>query len=139
MTPQTIASTSFAMLSLIVLLYALLILWRIFNNEISLNGLLTEIPASGSVDDSKASLSRFQFLIFTFVIGGLFLTLSIEAGTFVDIPTNVLGLMGISGLSYLVSKAASPKPEAAVKVEAKVEEKKVVTSTAPTTTATIGS
>lgn len=53
----------------------------------------------------KASLSRFQFLIFTFVIAGLFLLLSIEAGTFVEIPTNVLGLLGISGGNYLVSKA----------------------------------
>jgi hypothetical protein len=39
--------------------------------------LLTE-PGS-----TKASLSRFQFLLFTFVIAGLFLLLSIEAGTFV--------------------------------------------------------
>jgi hypothetical protein len=42
--------------------------------------------------------------IFTFVVAGLFLLLSIEAGTFVDIPTNVLALLGISGGSYLVAK-----------------------------------
>jgi hypothetical protein len=54
---------------------------------------------------TKASLSRFQFLVFTFVIGGLFLLLSIRAGTFVDIPTNVLGLLGLSAGSYLVSQA----------------------------------
>jgi hypothetical protein len=54
---------------------------------------------------AKASLSRFQFLIFTFVIGGLFLLLSIRAGTFVEIPTNVLALLGISAGSYLVAQA----------------------------------
>ena len=59
------------------------------------------------VDDTKASMSRFQFLIFTFVIAGLFLLLSIEAGTFVDIPPNVLALLGISGGTYVVSKAAN--------------------------------
>jgi hypothetical protein len=53
----------------------------------------------------KASLSRFQFLVFTFVIAGLFLLLSIQKGTFVDIPTNVLGLLGVSAGSYLVSQA----------------------------------
>ena len=53
---------------------------------------------------AKASLSRFQFLIFTFVIAGLFLMLSIETGAFVDIPQNVLLLLGISGGSFLVSK-----------------------------------
>ena len=40
-------------------------------------------------------------------IAGLYLLLSIEAGTFVDVPTNVLGLLGISGGSYLVSKGVS--------------------------------
>ena len=38
------------------------------------------------------------------VVAGLFLLLSIDAGTFVDIPTNVLALLGISGGSYLVAK-----------------------------------
>ena len=52
----------------------------------------------------KASLARFQFLLFTFVVAGLFLLLSIEAGTFVEIPNNVLALIGISGGSFLVSK-----------------------------------
>jgi hypothetical protein len=38
------------------------------------------------------------------VIAGLYLLLSIEAGTFVEIPTNVLGLIGISSGSYVASK-----------------------------------
>src|SRR5262249_27201935 len=122
MTAQNIALYSFAVFSIIVLLFALMVLWKIYRNEISLTGLLaepdvvsdgTKLPVAG-----KASLARFQFLIFTFVIAGLFLLLSIEAGTFVDIPTNVLGLLGISGGSFLVSKGIGtptkpPPPPAA--------------------------
>jgi hypothetical protein len=106
MTAQTIAFWGFLIISIIILLFAFLVLWKIFTNEISLADLLAEPPPPGqTTGESKASLSRFQFLIFTFVIAGLFLMLSIEAGTFVEIPTNVLALLGISGGSYLVSKA----------------------------------
>jgi len=109
-TPQNIAIWMFAIISIILLLFAVLVLWKIYNGDISLKGLLTEMPQDGKeVGDTKASLSRFQFLIFTFVIAGLFLLLSIEAGTFVDIPQNVLYLLGISGGSYVLSKAANPK------------------------------
>ena len=105
MNPQNISLISFGISSLIMLLFAFVILWKIYTGAISLDGLLAEVPAAGkSVDSSKASLSRFQFLIFTFVIAGLFLLLSIEAGTFVDIPPNVLILLGISGGTYVVSK-----------------------------------
>jgi len=38
---------------------------------------------------------------------GLFLALSIQVGTFVEIPTNALGLLGISAGGYLVSKVVS--------------------------------
>ena len=111
MTPQTIAIYSFAIISLIILLFAFLVLWKIFRNEISLSGLLAEPPKPGEENDSgKASLSRFQFLIFSFVIAGLYLMLSIEAGTFVDIPQNVLFLLGISGGTYIASKMANPTP-----------------------------
>ena len=101
MNAQNIAVFSFLAISVILLLFAAMVLWKIYKGDISLEGLLSESGPAGF----KASLSRFQFLIFTFVIAGLYLLLSIEAGTFVDIPTNVLGLLGISGGSYLVSKA----------------------------------
>jgi len=102
--PQNIAIYSFAIISVILLAFAALVLWKIYKDQIDLKGLLTEPGADG-----KASLSRFQFLIFTFVIAGLFLLLSIEAGTFVDVPTNVLALLGISGGSYLISKGIPSK------------------------------
>lgn len=82
--------------TIIILGLAFIVLWKIFTNEISLQGLITE--------EGKASLSRFQFLVFTFVVAGVFLLLSIESGTFVDLPNNVLILLGLSGGSYVVSK-----------------------------------
>ena len=112
MNPQNISLYSFAIISLILLLFAFLVLWKIYDGDISLKGLLAEPPEAGRpVDSAKASMSRFQFLIFTFVIAGLYLLLSIEAGTFVEIPQNVLYLLGISGGTYVVSKAANPKPK----------------------------
>ena len=110
---QNIATIGFAVIAAIILLFALLILWKIYNGDIKIDGLLTEAPPPGTrIEDAKASLSRFQFLIFTFVVAGLFLLLSVEAGTFVNIPENVLYLLGISGGSYVVSKAVGPsKPD----------------------------
>jgi uncharacterized membrane protein len=106
MTAQNIGLYCFLALSIVLILYAVVVLWKIFRGDINIDGLLCESPAQGQpANSTKASLSRFQFLIFSFVIAGLFLLLSIQAGTFVDIPVNVLGLLGISGGSYLVSKA----------------------------------
>jgi hypothetical protein len=110
MNSQNIATIGFGLFALILLGFAAMVLWKIFWNQIRLDGLLTE-PVPPGAGEAKASLSRFQFLIFTFVIAGLYLMLSIEAGTFVEIPTNVLGLLGISGGSYLISKAMGPKKQ----------------------------
>jgi hypothetical protein len=105
LTAQNIAFWGFAVFAIILLGFAAMVLWKIFNNDIQLDGLLAEpTPADRPDAALKASLSRFQFLIFTFVIAGLYLLLSIEAGTFVDIPANVLVLLGISSGSYVVSK-----------------------------------
>lgn len=107
----------FLALTAIILAFAGAILWKIISGKIELYGIIAE-PAmrdeAGNllrdkhgdlIYSGKASLARFQFLLFTFVVAGLFLMLSIESGTFVNIPTSVLGLMGISGGSFLVSKA----------------------------------
>lgn len=102
MTASNLALWSFFILSAILLLFGLLVLGMMWKGSIKLEGLLTD------PDTDKASLSRFQFLVFTFVIAGLYLLLSIEAGTFVDVPTNALALLGISGGSYILSKSVSP-------------------------------
>ena len=108
LTAQNIAFWGFMVIAIILLGFAAMVLWKIFSNEISITGLLAEpLDPSNPGAGVKASLSRFQFLIFTFVIAGLYLLLSIEAGTFVDIPGNALLLLGISSGSYVVSKLSS--------------------------------
>ena len=97
----------------IILLMGLTIVALILRNKIDLTYLISEPIAKGGDDLPKASLSRFQFLIFTFVIAGLYLALSLEAGTLIDVPNGALMLLGISGGSYLTSKysrAGEPTP-----------------------------
>jgi|SRR5215471_16053700 len=92
---------------------AAVVLLKIWSGAISLQGLLSEpagpAPAGAPAADAapalgKASLSRLQLFLFTFVIAGLYLTLSLEAGQLVDIPNQLLGILGISGSSYVISK-----------------------------------
>jgi uncharacterized BrkB/YihY/UPF0761 family membrane protein len=87
-----------------IALLGLAVLWYIFTQKINLSALISE----KSTHDGKpgdASMSRFQFLIFTFVIATcLFLIVVNDKKTFPNIPQGVLVLLGISGSSYLVSK-----------------------------------
>jgi hypothetical protein len=120
MTAQSISWWGFVVISIILLGFAALVLWKIFSDPNALNGLLSEPP--GPNDDPaypKASLSRFQFLIFTFVIAGLYLLLCIEAGTLIEIPGNVLALLGISGGTYVVSKTVASSEH---KTQAEIKE-----------------
>lgn len=87
----------------VVGLFALVILWLIAKGEINLDLLISE-------KTGEASMSRFQLLIFTFVIGLSFFMI-VVAGAHTggaklpDVPGGVLGLLGISASSYTVSKA----------------------------------
>ena len=75
----------------------LLVLIYMATGRIDLTHLLSE-PGGG------ASLSRFQFLIFTFVIAlGLFLVIA-HGYKFPDIPNGILTLLGISASTYAVGK-----------------------------------
>jgi hypothetical protein len=95
----------------VVGLFALLILWLILKGEINLDLLISE-------KTGEASMSRFQLLIFTFVIGLSFFLIvvssaGLHSGTAAqaakamlpDVPGGVLALLGISASSYTVSKA----------------------------------
>jgi hypothetical protein len=82
---------------------ALTILVLIWTGKIDVVGLLAEQTDTPGASP-KASMSRLQLLIFTFVIAGLYLTLCLEAGDFIAIPNQVLGLLGISGGSFILSK-----------------------------------
>src|SRR5262245_46419215 len=89
-------------------LMGLAVVWKILRNKIDLTKLISE--ASGA-----ASLSRFQFLIFTFVVGMCVLVLTLESGEFPKIDPDVLGLLGISGGSYLVAKGIQREHDGAAK------------------------
>ncbi len=84
----------------VVALLGIAILWKIIDGSIDLRNVISD--AGGT-----ASMSRFQLLIFTFVVGLAFLYLVMADGTdrLPDIPGSVLTLLGISGSSYLVSKS----------------------------------
>ena len=78
-------------------LLALLILWKIHRDKIDLAFLISE-------ENGQASLSRFQFLIFTFVIAMSFFLITVHTNTLPMVPEGVWALLGISGGSYVVSK-----------------------------------
>jgi hypothetical protein len=80
--------------------FLLTIVWKIHKGALDINRLISE-------PDGKASISRFQLFLFTFVIAGVYALLSIEAGSLVTIPESVLGLLGMSGGGFLLSKGIS--------------------------------
>ena len=90
-------------------LFALIIVYKIYTGNINIEKMLCE-------KNGDASLSRFQFLIFTFVIAMSLLLLvikNISCGTvaFPEVPAGVWALLGISGGSYAVSKGIQKKAE----------------------------
>lgn len=86
------------MLAILVGLIGLVIFWQMASGSIDLTYLVSEA-------DGKASLSRFQFLIFTFVIAiSLFWVTVRHEGFPEEIPAGIFILLGISGGSYVVSK-----------------------------------
>jgi hypothetical protein len=80
-------------------LLGLLVLWKIAIDDIDISGLLEE-------SNGGASMSRFQWMIFSFVFAfSLFLVIfSTTPPKFPDIPGTVLSLLGVSASSFLVSK-----------------------------------
>jgi len=99
-------------IALVIVTFALIVAWKLLRGQIDLTYLLAEpaappIPGADPTEPPeipKASISRFQFLIFTFVIAGVYLVLCLEAGRFVEIPQEVILLLGVSGTSYAASK-----------------------------------
>jgi len=91
-------------------LLAFTILLWIWRGKIDLTTLLNE-------GNGQASMSRFQLLIFTFVVALSLFELvekrssgdfpDVPHGTFPDIPQGVLTLLGISASTYAVGKGIS--------------------------------
>jgi len=91
-------------------LAATIIIW-IWRDKIDLANLLNE-------GNGQASMSRFQLLVFTFVIAiSLFdLVEKRPDASFPDIPQGVLTLLGISASTYAVGKGISySQPETLLK------------------------
>ncbi|HXY01868.1 MAG TPA: hypothetical protein VEI54_13170 [Candidatus Limnocylindrales bacterium] len=81
----------------LLFLFGFMVLAAIASGKIDISGLLSET-------DKKASMSRFQLLIFTFVVAiSLFLIVTCKC-EFPKVPTEVLMLLGISATTYGVSK-----------------------------------
>src|ERR1043166_7829531 len=81
-------------------LIGIAILYYVFTGRIDLSGLISE-------PSGEASMSRFQLLVFTFVIAASLFLIIASAGppSFPkEIPNGILVLLGISASSYLVSK-----------------------------------
>ncbi len=76
---------------------AALVIFNIVTGKMDLQFLVSE--ANG-----HASMSRFQLLIFTLVIGLSFVLVVANTNKMPEISTQVLMLLGISGSTYAVSK-----------------------------------
>lgn len=88
-------------LCLFIGLLGLAIVVLIAKNKIDLSQLISE-------PDGSASMSRFQLLVFTFVVAlSFFLVVAAHSEKLPDVPPTVLSLIGISASSYLVSKGIS--------------------------------
>ncbi len=82
---------------LLVFLFGAIVLTNMATGKIKLDELLDE-------ESGGASMSRFQLLIFTFVISLSFFLLVAKSNQFPQIPGEVLTLLGISGTTYAVGK-----------------------------------
>ena len=92
--------------AILVGLFGTVILVQMARGKIDLAKLISE-------KNGDASMSRFQFLIFTFVIALSLDFLTIKGGGFPEIPAGVYAILGISGGSYVISKGiqvAKEKP-----------------------------
>src|SRR6266699_2982020 len=88
----------------LVAILGFVVIWLILTSRIDLSHLLSEKDGSG------ASMSRFQLLIFIFVIIANIKILQAKGSydhlpVLPDVPNGVLALLGISASSYAVSKA----------------------------------
>ncbi len=86
-----------------------IVLAKIITNRIDLAKLIADT-------NGGASMSRFQLLVFTFVIATslFFITFKNSPPALPDVPANILALLGISASSYVVSKAIQTGAEAAI-------------------------
>jgi hypothetical protein len=113
---------------IIIFLFGFIVLVAMATGKIDVSGLLEE----KNDGIAKASMSRFQLLIFTFLIAmSFFLIVVNNTDKFPDIPGNVLMLLGISASTYGLSKGIQASSDAH-----KADDVKTDTGDATTTTTT---
>lgn len=91
---------------ILIFFFGFMILVDMVRGRINLSKLIAE-------KDGSASMSRFQLLIFTFVIALSLLLLVASDAKFPAIPNEVLILLGISASTYGVSKGIQKSAEMA--------------------------
>jgi hypothetical protein len=84
---------------ILLFFFGLMVMFEMATGRIDLSLLLSE-PDSGG----KASMSRFQLLIFTFVIAFSLFLITVSTKKFPAVPPEILTLLGISASTYAVSK-----------------------------------
>ncbi len=97
---------------------AFIIIVKVWKGDIDLNYIISD-------ELGYASLSRFQFLIFTFVVAmSLFYLIVIgQPPKYPIIPSEILALLGISGGSYVLSKGIQTSRDVGITEVTKKEPK----------------
>lgn len=104
--------------------YGLLLLLFFFGAVVLINMVTGKIDISKLLEEkgsSGASMSRFQLLIFTFVIAMSFFLIVTKSGQLPNVPTDVLTLLGISASTYAVSKGIQAGSNDGADKKAKVQ------------------
>lgn len=111
------------LLTIIIALLAAKIIVKVWRDEINLEYLISD-------SEGYASLSRFQFLVFTFVVAmSLFYLIVIKSPPeYPAIPNQILALLGISGGSYVLSKGIQTGATSADTAMEETNEQKTTTT-----------
>lgn len=107
--PIGLTSVSAALLTTVVLILGALLILRRFTRDAlgdKVNFLLAVIATKGGV----ASLSQFQVLLWTFVVGASAIYVILLSGNLIDISTDVLTLLGITGVALLGAQLPNATP-----------------------------
>jgi len=112
------------LLTIFIALLAAKIIVKVWRDEINLEYLISD-------SEGYASLSRFQFLVFTFVVAmSLFYLIVIKTPPdYPLVPNQILALLGISGGSYVLSKGIQTGATSADTATDETNEKKTTTTT----------
>jgi hypothetical protein len=102
---ESFAVTIFAYtLSVFLAGFGAILIWKIATNRIDLKYLIAD-------EEGSASMSRFQFLLFTIIVAGCIAYLVFKGDKFPHVDQNILILIGISGGTYAVAKGIDKRAE----------------------------